>query len=88
MDEAREDADLALEFRLSALAQGGRGHDYRPEGEAGVPADQAMRTLSFRANRNRGRHSPRRAKPPSIEAVAEKIERKVRAIKRHREGKP
>jgi hypothetical protein len=88
MDEAREDADLALEFQLSAEAQRNKGDDYRPDGAPGVSAEQAMRTLSFRENRKRGKHRPRRAKPPDIEAVAEKIERKVRAIKRHRERKP
>lgn len=87
MDEAREDADLSLEFQLSVEAQRNRGDDYRPESEPGVSAEQALRTLSFRENRKRGKHSPRRAKPPDIEAVAAKIERKVRAIKRHREGK-
>ncbi len=85
MDEAREDADLALEFQLSVQAQGGKGDDYRAGAEPGVDPEQAMRTLSFRENRKRGRHKPRRAKPPGIEAVVEKIERKVRAIKRHRE---
>jgi molybdenum-dependent DNA-binding transcriptional regulator ModE len=88
MEEAREDADLALEFQLSVEAQRGRGDDYRPDGAPRVSAEQAMRTLSFRENRRRGRHSPRRAKPPDMEAVAEKIERKVRAIRRHREGEP
>jgi molybdenum-dependent DNA-binding transcriptional regulator ModE len=87
MDEAREDADLALEFQLSVEAQRNRGDDYRPGSEPGVPAEQAFRTLSFRDNRKRGKHSPRRAKPPGIEAVTEKIERKVRAIRRHRERK-
>ncbi|MGZ8285101.1 MAG: hypothetical protein ACXW27_15370 [Allosphingosinicella sp.] len=96
MDEAREDADLVLEFQLSAEAQRERGDDYRDShlGQSlvtvpseQVPAEQAMRTLSFRENRKRGKHSPRRAKPPSIEAVAEKIDRLVRAVKRHGEGK-
>lgn len=87
MDEAREDADLGLEFRLSVLAHGHKGDDYRPEGEPDISGEQALRTLNFCEDRKRGKHSPRRAKPPSIEAVAEKIERKVRAIKRHREGK-
>ena len=87
MDEAREDADLALEFQLSAQAQRDKGDDYRAGTEPGVPAEQAIRTLSFRENRRRGKHSPRRAKPPDIEAVTEKIERTVRAIKRKREGK-
>src|SRR5687767_1518127 len=35
MDEAREDADLALEFQLSVQAQGGPGDDYRAEPEPG-----------------------------------------------------
>lgn len=87
MDEAREDADLALEFQLTVQAQRDKGDDYRAGSEPGVPAEQAIRTLSFRENRKRGKHSPRRAKPPSIEAVAEKIERLVRAVKRHRKGK-
>lgn len=95
MDEVRKDADLALEFQLSVQAQRGKGDDYRAQGDSHpgqsqvtVPTDQAMRTLRFRENRKRGRHSPRRAEPPDIEAVAEKIERMVRAVKRHREGKP
>jgi hypothetical protein len=88
MDEAREDADLALEYQLSVEAQLGGGDDYRAGAEPGVSAEQAIRTLAFRENRRRGRHSPRRAKPPSIEAVSEKIERKVRAIKRQRGLEP
>jgi hypothetical protein len=87
MAEAREDADLELEFQLSMEAQSGRGDDYRPGEEPRVPAEQALRTLRFRANRKLGKHSPRRSNPPSIEAVTEKIERKVRAIRRKREGK-
>lgn len=85
MDEAREDADLALEFQLSAQAWRGRGDDHRPATEPGVSAEQAFRILSFRENRRRGKHKPRRAKPPSIEAVTAKIERKARAIRRKRE---
>lgn len=88
MDEAREDADLALEFQLSVEAQNGQGDDYRAGGEPGVDNAQAMRTLTFRENRRRGRHAPNRAKPPDIEAVAEKIERKVRAMKRRRRAEP
>ena len=79
MDEAREDADLALEYQLSVEAQRGKGDDYRPGGVPAVSAEQAMRTLSFRQNRKRGKHGPRRAKPPSIEAVRAKVERLVRA---------
>jgi hypothetical protein len=84
MDEAREDADLALEFQLMVEAEHKRGDDYRAGAEPGVDFGQAMRTLAFRENRRRGRHSPRRARPPGIEQVAEKIERKVRAVKRQR----
>ncbi|HEX8480890.1 MAG TPA: hypothetical protein VF650_03195 [Allosphingosinicella sp.] len=95
MDEAREDADLELQFQLAVKAQRGRGDDHGA-GDGGpgqsqatvpleqTPAEQAMRTLSFRENRRRGKHSPRRAKPPDIEAVTKKIERLVRAVKRKR----
>jgi hypothetical protein len=44
-----------------------------------------MRTLTFRENRKRGRHAPRRRPPPPIEAVAERIDRLVRAVKRQRD---
>jgi hypothetical protein len=88
MDEAREDADLELEFQLSVEAERGRGDDYRAGPEPGVDAEQALRTLTFRENQRRGRHSPRRAKPPDIEQVAKRIERKVRAIKRQRGREP
>lgn len=88
MDEAREEADLELEFQLCVEARRGRGDDYRAGAEPGVSADQAIRTLTFRENRRRGRHSPRRAKPPEIEAVAERVVRLVRAVKRQRGRKP
>ncbi|HEX8381186.1 MAG TPA: hypothetical protein VF619_11645 [Allosphingosinicella sp.] len=95
MDEAREDADLELQFQLAVKARRGRGDDYgASDGDPGQsqatvaleppPAEQAMRTLSFRENRRRGKHSPRRGKPPDIEAVTKKIERLVRAVKRKR----
>ncbi|HEX9965068.1 MAG TPA: hypothetical protein VGB04_08800 [Allosphingosinicella sp.] len=64
MDEAREDADLELELQLAVKAPGRRGDDYRAG--PGVDPEQAMRTLTFRLNRRRGLHSPRRAKPPAI----------------------
>ena len=82
MDEARDDADLALEFQLMAEAQGG--------GDKRSPADreQAMRTVRFRENRRRGRHAPRRKAPPAIEQVAGRIAKLARAIKRQREKGP
>lgn len=80
MDEARDDADMALEYELAEAKNGER--------KAGVDRDRAIRTLRFRENRRRGIHSPRRPAPPPIEAVAERIERKVRAIVRHRKPKP
>ena len=83
MDEARDDADLALEFRLAVRPEGGLGDDY-PAGADGFDCDQAMRALTFRRNRRLGLHAPRRRPPPPIEAVAERIERTVRAVIRHR----
>jgi hypothetical protein len=80
MDEAREDVDMALEFELMAEAKLGD--------DAPADRDRTIRTLRFRQNRRRGFHSPRRPAPPPIEAVAERIERKVRAIHRHRKRKP
>ncbi|HEX6374877.1 MAG TPA: hypothetical protein VFZ91_04070 [Allosphingosinicella sp.] len=88
MDAARDDADMALEFRLMALAQGQMGDDYGDGTEASFDAEQAMRTLTFRDNRRRGKHAPRRRPPPTIEAVAGRIHRLVRAIRRQREKKP
>lgn len=84
MDEAREEADLELLFQLAAHAEGRRGDDFDSSEERFDP-EQAMRTISFRENRKLGRHSPRRRPPPPIEAVAVKIERLVRAVKRQRD---
>ena len=84
MDEARDDADLALEYQCLAQAAGRRGDDYRGEGEAEADCDQAMRILTFRENRRQGRHRPSRKKPPTIEAVAANVERLARAIRRRR----
>ena len=82
MEEARDDADMELLFQLAAQAQGKKGDDFAGPG-AGFDADQAMRTLTFRANCKRGRHAPRRP-PPTIEAVAGRIDRLARAIRRQR----
>ncbi|HEX8621140.1 MAG TPA: hypothetical protein VF718_04150 [Allosphingosinicella sp.] len=87
MDEAREEADLELLFRLAAHAEGKRGDDYAgPEG--GFDPDRAMRMLSFRDNRKRGGHSPRRRRPPSIEAVTDRVVRLAQAIERQRGKRP
>lgn len=88
MDEVREDADLALEFQLLAQTQGSRGDDFAGGAEAGFDPHQTMRTLTFRANRKHGKHAPRRRPRPAIGAVASRIERLVRVIKRHRGEKP
>lgn len=86
MDEAREEADLELLFQLAAHAEGKRGDDFDGPSTP-FDAEQAMRTISFRDNRKRGRHSPRRRPPPSIEAVTDRVVRLARAIKRKRPGK-
>lgn len=87
MDEVRDEADLKLMFQLAAHAQAKRGDDYSGPGAAFDP-DQAMRTLTFRDNRRRGKHAPRRRPPPPIEVVAERIDRLVRAVKRQRSKAP
>jgi hypothetical protein len=81
MDEARDSADLALEFGLAGLALGRGGAE-----EAGgrLDGEQAKAKLGFRAGRKLGRHSPRRPPPPTIEAVTARIERLVRAVKAQR----
>ena len=83
MDEARDDADLELLFQLTGHAQAERGDDFDGP-RSGFDAEQAMRTLTFRDNRRRGKHAPRRRPPPAIEAVAERIDHLVRAVKRQR----
>jgi hypothetical protein len=93
LEELLDEAELALEFRLSCL-----GSDVVPAqeetetGESEVPPsvpfdpDFAMRFLKWREEkrRGRGRRTPH-AKPPTIEEVTEKIIRRVQAIKRHRQ---
>ncbi len=83
MDEARDEADLELLFRLAAHAEGKRGDDLEAP-QPGFDPEQAMRALTFRDNRRLGRHAPRRPPPPPIEAVTEQVVRLVRAMKRKR----
>ncbi len=88
MDEALEEADVRLEFRLACHGNivptdGGNAPVDCPE----VPFDPefALRYLKWRQEKKAGRGRRGRVpEPPSIEAVTEKIIRKVEAIKRHR----
>ena len=88
MEEAREDADLGLEFELIVQASEGKGDDFGGGPQARAGRDQAMRTLRFRENRWEGRHGARRGAPPTIEAVTAKIEKAVRAVRRQRTKAP
>ena len=93
-DAAIEDAEIELEFRL--LVEAGdpdripaRIEPERPvepgTGEEGrFDHEQAMRLLTLRHGRRTGRTQAPRAKPPDREAVAARIERGVRAIRRHK----
>ena len=89
MDEALEEAEVRLEFRLAC-----HGNVVPPDGEAipvdcpQVPFDPdfALRYLKWRQEKKAGRGRRGRVpEPPSIEAVTEKIVQRVEAIKRHRE---
>ena len=86
--EALDEADVRLEFRLACY-----GNTVPPDGEDApadcpeVPFDPefALKYLKWRQEKKAGRgRRGRIATPPSIEAVTEKIIRKVEAIKRHR----
>ena len=92
MDEALEDAEIALEFRLAAESGAFGGLDGDEEGDgadgpspAPFDADLAMRFLKWREEKRRG--GGRRGRPaqgPTREELAERIVRQVEAIKRHR----
>lgn len=91
--ETMEEATIVLEFRMACLGTAWAGDEDDPEGgreaaaEAGPPApfdpELAMRFLKWRADLKSGR---RGAVPalPSVEAVRERIVRKVAAIRRHK----
>lgn len=73
----------------SHFPQGGAGPEL-PAGESDCPPpldmDSAMRFLKWRQEKKAGRGRRGRVPtPPSIEAVTEKIVRRVKAIKKHRE---
>jgi hypothetical protein len=97
LEQALEDAELEVEFRMAAEVRrmgAGGGDGYPGQSLVTVPSDcpnqpfdmdSAMRFLKWREEKRRGggrrgRHPAR----PSIEAVTDKIVRKVEAIKRHR----
>jgi hypothetical protein len=97
MEEVLEEAELALEFRIAAMASNvvAAGTDDRPSPgpspagrgeELPFDMDRAMRFLKWREEKRRGsgRRAPK-AKPPPIEEVTEKIVRRVAAIERHRQ---
>jgi hypothetical protein len=98
IEEALEEADLAIEFRLAHEANDVRAFDHEADdGEAPddtSPAtgrdstfdrDFALRYLKWRQEKKAGRGRRGRVpEPPSLEAVTEKIVRKVEAIRKHR----
>ncbi len=89
LGEALDDAEIEIEFRMAAEVRGKRP-DTAAEGEKAIDPgpldmDAAMRFLKWREEKRRG--GGRRGRvpaAPSIEAVTERIIRKVAAIKRHR----
>jgi hypothetical protein len=98
IEEALDEADLAIEFRLAHEANDVRafGNVSDDSGAAdGLPAvetkdskfdpDFALRYLKWRQEKKAGRGRRGRApEPPSIEAVTEKIVKRVEAIRKHR----
>lgn len=92
IDEVLEEAEIVLEFRLARQA-----NDVAPAaadetaGECDAPAPKfdpelALKFLKWREEKRRGVGKRRGRHPirPTIEAVTDKIVRKVGAIKRHR----
>lgn len=87
LEETLDDAEVEIEFRVAAEVQGkrGRGDGQPAMGPGPLDMDAAMRFLKWRQEKKAGRGRRGRVpEPPSIEAVTEKIVRKVEAIKRHR----
>ncbi len=97
MEEALEDAETALEFRVAVEsgAWGGLDAGGAPGGDGEIPAfagmtegfdpDLAMRFLKWREEKRAGRGRRGRVPaPPSIDEVTERIVKRVEAIKRHR----
>jgi hypothetical protein len=87
LEETLDDAEVEIEFRVAAEVQGKRGAgDGQSAIEPGpLDMDAAMRFLKWRQEKKAGRGRRGRVpERPSIEAVTEKIVKRVQAIKRHR----
>lgn len=87
LEETLDDAEVEIEFRVAAEVRGKRaGIDGQPATEPGpLDMDAAMRFLKWRQEKKAGRGRRGRVpEPPSIEAVTEKIVKRVEAIRRHR----
>ena len=94
MEEALDEAEVVLEFRLATLGNNVGAGAAAAGADRGTvtsnrppPFDQefALRFLKWREEKRRGGGKRGRAvPPPSIEEVTERIVRKVQAIKRHR----
>lgn len=98
LEEALDDAEVEIEFRVAAEVRGMRGDGHLahrgadPEPAAGegdcprpLDMDAAMRFLKWRQEKKAGRGRRGRVPaPPSIEEVTERIVKRVQAIKRHR----
>lgn len=88
MEEAHQEADVRLEFRLACW-----GNTVSPDGgepvvdcpEVPFDPEFALRYLKWRQEKKAGRGRRGRApEPPSIEAVTETIVKRVEAIRKHR----
>lgn len=90
-DEALEDAETRLEFRLvnwgnSVDPDDGRANRTAPAVDEAFDPEFALKFLKWREEKRRGGGARGRASaPPSIDAVTERIVAKVAAIKRHRD---
>jgi hypothetical protein len=89
LEEALDDAEVEIEFRVAAEVRGRRGAAADPEAaiEPGpLDLDAAMRFLKWRQEKRAGRGRRGRVPAlPSIEEVTERIVKRVKAIRRHRE---
>lgn len=104
LEEALDDAEVEIEFRVAAEVRGLRGDSHfsqgsdRPETTAResdspqpLDMDAAMRFLKWRQEKKAGRgRRGRTPAPPSIEEVTERIVKRVKAIRRQRQrgGEP
>jgi hypothetical protein len=100
MEEALEEAEMVIEFRLATMGSIASDLDCRVagaprnDGEGAAMAapfdrDFALRFLRWREEKRRGGgRRGRVAAPPGIEEVTERIVRRVQAIKRHRVSSP